>query len=264
MRPEITISNEYHTPDDYPHLLLDRLTFNSRFVFMGLFLKTVFESRSLARKGVYDANLWASTSNDIFTSVEQCGGRFHITGMDNLRNLTEPVLILSNHMSTLETMIFPGIIRPMLDITFVVKDALVRHWAFRDVMISRGPIVLSRENPREDFKIVMEQGEAKLRKGISIVIFPQGTRKQVFNPAEFNSLGTKLAAKTGVKVIPTAIKTDFWGEGKISSYLGPIHRDRPICIDFGPPIAVTGTGKKEHQQVVDYIAAKIQSWPHSN
>ena len=260
MRPEITANNEYHTPENYPHLLIDRITGQTRFVFTALYLKTVFESRSYARKGIYDSTLWVKTSRDIFANVERCGGRFHITGLNHLKNLSGPALILSNHMSTLETMIFPGIIQPIRPVTFVVKDALVRHWAFRDVMISRSPIVLSRENPREDFKIVMEQGAEKLAKGISIVIFPQGTRKEVFVPQEFNSLGTKLAAKTGVPVIPVAIKTDFWGFSKVSSYLGPIHRDRPVMIEFGEPLYVHGTGKDEHQHIVNFIDQRIKSW----
>lgn len=261
MRQDITAKNEYHTPENFPHLWIDKVTFQSRFIFMALFLKTVFQSRYLARRNRYPAEKWSSTSHDIFTSVERCGGRIHITGMDNIRNAKGPVLILSNHMSTLETMIFPGIIQPLTDVTFVVKEALVKHWAFKDVLLSRNPIVLSRENPREDFKIVMEQGQDRLQKGTSIVIFPQSTRKEVFIPSEFHSLGTKLAAKTGAMVIPTAIKTDFWGSGLVSSYLGPIYRNRPVYIDFGEPIAVTGSGKEEHQKIVDYIANKIKSWP---
>lgn len=260
MRSEITASDEYHTPEDTPHFWLDRITGNTRYVFTAMFLKTVFQSRNLARKGKYDSETWIDTSHEIFTSVERCGGRFHITGLDHLRHLSEPALILSNHMSTLETMIFPGIIQPLVNITFVVKDALVKHWAFKDVMLSRDPIVLSRENPREDFKIVMEQGPERLKKGISIVIFPQSTRRPVFRAEEFNSLGTKLAAKTGVQVVPVAIKTDFWGFSSFSSYLGPIYRDRPIHIEFGKPLNVSGNGKDEHQQIVDFIDSRIRNW----
>jgi 1-acyl-sn-glycerol-3-phosphate acyltransferase len=260
MRPEITANDEYRTPENFPHLLLDRLTFKSRFVFTGLFLKTVFQTRSYAKRGIYDDSLWVSTSHDIFTSVERCGGRFHITGFENLRNCEPPVILLSNHMSTLETMIFPGLIRPFFPVTFVVKDALVRHWAFKDVMLSRNPVVLSRENPREDLQIVLEKGAERLRSEMSIVIFPQSTRRPVFKASEFNSLGTKLAARTGVKVIPVAIKTDFWGVSKVSSYLGPIHRDRIVHIAFGEPIQVNGSGKEEHQKIVDFIDSKIKSW----
>jgi 1-acyl-sn-glycerol-3-phosphate acyltransferase len=260
MRGEITAENEYITPKDFPHLLIDRLTFNSRFVFTGLFLRSVFKARGMARKGLYDTRQWVDSSHEIFTDVEKCGGKIHITGLDNFRTLPGPVLFLSNHMSTLETMIFPGIIQPLTDVTFVVKEALVNHWAFKDVMRSRNPIVLSRSNPREDFRIVMEQGQERLQHKISIIIFPQSTRKKEFNPAEFNSLGTKLAAKAGVPVIPVAIKTDFWGFGKYSSYLGPIDRKKTVHIAFGEPIAVNGSGKEEHQQVVDFIQRHIDTW----
>lgn len=260
IRNEITSGNEYHTPENTPHMLLDRLTGNTRFIFTALFLRTVFESRALALKGRYTTEKWIETSHDIFTSVERCGGRIHITGLDNIRKTTGATLFLSNHMSTLETMIFPGIIRPLKDITFVVKDELVKHWAFRDVMLSREPIVLGRENPREDLLTVMEQGTARLKKGKSIVIFPQSTRKTVFKASEFNSIGTKLAAKTGVQVIPVAIKTDFWGFGKVSSYLGPIHRDKPVHIAFGSPMTISGTGKEDHQRIVEFIAQHIEYW----
>ena len=260
MRQEITADNEYMTPEDYPHLLIDRLTFNSRFIFTALFLKSVFRARSLARKKLYDTRQWIDSSHEIFSYVEQCGGRIHITGMDNVRNSEGPVLLLSNHMSTLETMIFPGIIQPLKNVTFVVKDALVNHWAFKDVMRSRNPIVLSRANPREDFRIVMEQGQERLKNDISIIIFPQSTRKKVFHPAEFNSLGTKLAAKAGVRVIPIAIKTDFWGFGKYSSYLGPIDRSKKVHIAFGEPITVSGSGKEEHLKVVEFIQTHLEAW----
>ena len=67
MRPDITADNEYHTPENTPHLLVDRLTFNSRFIFTALFLKTVFKSRYLARNKRYGTLQWVETSHDIFT-----------------------------------------------------------------------------------------------------------------------------------------------------------------------------------------------------
>jgi 1-acyl-sn-glycerol-3-phosphate acyltransferase len=260
MRQEITDDNEYHTPEDRPHILFDRLTFNSRFLFTGMFLKRVFTARHLARKGLYDTGQWVNSSQEIFTDVERCGGRIHITGLDHVRNSQGPALFLSNHMSTLETMIFPGIIQPLKNVTFVVKDELVNHWAFKDVMRSRNPIVLSRANPREDFRIVMEQGQERLLDNISIIIFPQSTRRVEFLPSEFNSLGTKLAAKAGVQVIPVAIKTDFWGFGKFSSYLGPIDRSKHVHIAFGEPMKVNGSGKEEHLKIVEFIQARLESW----
>jgi 1-acyl-sn-glycerol-3-phosphate acyltransferase len=99
-----------------------------------------------------------------------------------------------------------------------------------------------------------------LQNGVSLIIFPQGTRKKTFNPSEFNSLGTKLAARTGAKVVPVAIKTDFWGPGRLSSYLGPIARKKHVYIAFGAPVAVSGSGKEEHQEIVDFISRHLEQW----
>ena len=131
-------------------------------------------------------------------------------------------------MSTLETMIFPSIICSIKRVTFVVKESLVKHPLFKDVMLSRDPIVVGRSDPRKDLEAVMNGGADLLSKGISIVIFPQSTRSLEFRPEEFNSLGVKLAKKAGVPVVPVAIKTDFWGNGKYIKELGPIDGKKPV------------------------------------
>lgn len=253
-------AGEYYTPEDTPRYLADRLALNTRIYFMSRYVSLCFSTRNAARKGRYDTAYWISSSHDVFRLIEGCGGRFRITGLEDIRKSRGPVVFISNHMSTLETMIFPGIIQPLKDVTFIVKDTLVNHWAFGDVMRSRNPIVLSRSNPREDFKIVMEQGLDRISSGISVIIFPQHTRRTEFVPEEFNSLGIKLAARAGIPVIPVAIKTDFWGTGRYTKYLGPIHRRRPIHIAFGEPFPVTGTGKTEHQDVIDYIQSHLERW----
>src|SRR4030043_2323348 len=135
--------------------------------------------------------------------------------MQNISKSEGPVLFIGNHMSTLETMVLPCIIAPHREVTFVVKESLVKHPLFGDVMRSRNPIVVGRTDPRKDLEAVMNGGMDLLSKGISIVIFPQSTRSVEFIPEEFNSLGVKLAKKAGVKVVPIAIKTDFWGNGKL-------------------------------------------------
>jgi len=131
--------------------------------------------------------------------------------MENITKSPEPVLFIGNHMSTLETMILPCLISPLRNVTFVVKESLVKHPLFGDVMRSRDPIIVGRTDPRKDLEAVMNGGMELLSKGISIVIFPQSTRNVIFKPEEFNSLGVKLAKKAGVQVVPIALKTDFWG-----------------------------------------------------
>jgi 1-acyl-sn-glycerol-3-phosphate acyltransferase len=93
-----------------------------------------------------------------------------------------------------------------------------------------------------------------------VIVFPQGTRTDVFNRAGFNSLGIKLASKAGVPVIPVAVKTDFWGNSPILRGFGPVHRDRPVMIEFGEPLTVSGRGKAEHEVCLDFIESRLRSW----
>lgn len=252
--------NEYHTPKDTPRFLMDKLLLNTRVLLMTRVVAQLLDSRSLALKNKYTAEEWAKASINIMKSIEGCGGRFHITGFDELRNCNKPIVIVSNHMSTLETMVFPGLIAPFMEFNFVVKHSLAKHPIFGPVMLARSPITVMRTNPREDLQKVMVDGVKLLEKGSSIVIFPQSTRTVKFIPEEFNSLGAKLAKKGGVQVLPIAIKTDFWQTGKYLKDLGPIDRSKDIYISFGKPLDIEGTGKEEHKKIVEFIGSKIAEW----
>jgi 1-acyl-sn-glycerol-3-phosphate acyltransferase len=252
--------NAYDTPENTRRFLMDRLFAGSRWFFIFCYIGEVFRTRPLALKKVYDRAIWADSSHRIFTLIEGCGGRFHLRGLDHLRCCTGPVVFISNHMSTLETFVLPCIIAPLMEVTFVVKESLVQHFLFGPIMRSRAPIVVKRINPREDFQVVMQRGKELLSKGTSVIIFPQSTRTAVFNPGEFNSLGVKLAKAAGVKVVPVAVKTDFWENGKYLKDIGPLNREKPIHIIFGTPMNITGSGKEEHRQIVEFIVNNLEQW----
>ena len=253
-------SNSYHTPEKKKLSLRDKILLNNRLYFTLKYAGIVLKTRKQAARKLYFTKDWTDSSFYIFRFIEKTGGNFHITGMENITKSSGPVLFISNHMSTLETMIFPCIIQPLREVTFVVKESLVKHPLFGDVMRSRDPIVVGRKDPRRDFETVMNEGAEKLKKGISIIIFPQSTRSLEFKPEEFNSLGVKLARKAGVEVVPVAIRTDYWGNGKLIKELGPIDRHKPINIKFGEPFGIKGNGKEENQKIIDFIKSSLEEW----
>lgn len=252
--------SEYDTPHDCPRFFGDRLFLNTRWYFVGGYIREVFRSRSIALKGLYDRKAWAESSYRIFKLIEGCGGHFHLRGLDNVRSCESPLVFVSNHMSILETFVFPCIVAPYTEVTFVVKESLVRHPLFGPVMRSRNPIVIKRINPREDFQAVMTRGKDLLAGGISVIVFPQSTRSAEFMPEEFNSMGVKLAKAAGVKLMPIAVKTDFWENGRYLKDLGAINRSKPIHMIFGQPFPVKGSGKGEHKQVIDFIIENLRQW----
>jgi 1-acyl-sn-glycerol-3-phosphate acyltransferase len=253
-------SDTYKTPERVNPTIRERLLSDSRLYFVLKYATIVFRSRTQAKRKLYDTRAWADSSYYIFRFIEKAGGRFNITGMENIVKHDGAVLFISNHMSTLETMILPCIIAPHRELTFVVKESLVRHPLFKDVMLSRNPVVVGRSDPRKDLEAVMNVGAELLSKGNSIVIFPQSTRNLEFKPEEFNSLGVKLAKKAGVPVVPIALKTDFWGNGRLIKELGPLDHKKTIHFKFGEPFKVTGNGKEDNNRIISFIQASLEEW----
>jgi 1-acyl-sn-glycerol-3-phosphate acyltransferase len=253
-------SYSYSTPEKDHLSLKEKILLNNRMYFVLKYAGVVLRTRKEAMRGVYDTKAWTDSSFEVFRYIEKIGGKFQITGMENITKSTGPVLFISNHMSTLETMIFPSIIGELRELTFVVKESLIKHPLFGAVMRSRNPVIVGRTDPRKDFEAVMSGGAELLAKGVSIVIFPQSTRSVEFKPEEFNSIGVKLAKKTGVEVVPVAIKTDFWGNGKVIKELGRLDRHKTIHIKFGEPFKVTGNGKEGNQKIIDFIQASLEEW----
>jgi len=253
-------STTYHSPEKKQSFLKESFFTNNRLYFILKYAGTVLRTRKEAIRKVYDTKAWADSSFEIFRYIEKTSGKCHISWLKNIINPAGPRLCNSNHISTLETMILPAIIAPHKELTFVVKESLVKHPLFGDVMRSRNPVVVGRTDPRKDFEAVLNGGADLLSKGVSIVIFPQSTRSVEFRPEEFNSLGVKLARKAGVEVVPVALKTDFWGNGKWIKELGPIDSKKPIHIKFGKPFRVTGNGREENQRIIEFIQTALKEW----
>ncbi|HEX2982347.1 MAG TPA: lysophospholipid acyltransferase family protein [Ignavibacteriales bacterium] len=237
-----------------------RIYINSSITFWKRFVGIVFKSASLAQAGKYDGYQWANSSIDILDALENAGMQFEFTGLKNIQTTEGPVVFISNHMSTLETVVLPGIIQPVKPITFVVKKELLSVPKFKHILSARDPIVVGRQNPREDLTTVMEEGSRKIKEGRSIVIFPQSTRNHVFNPESFNSLGVKLAKRNNIKVIPIALVTDAWGNGRYMKEFGKIDIRKKVRIAFGPALNAGATDINVHKYITDFIIQNLKNW----
>ncbi len=251
----LAANNSYVTPEGKSGIFLTpSLTF-----YYKLF-RIVFYSNRKVKKGYYDGINWAESSLDIKNRLEESGVKFSISGLENLRDIKAPVVFVSNHMSTLETMILPGIIQPVMDVTFIVKRELTTYPLFGPILKSRDPIVVGRENPRDDLVAVFGEGKKILQQGKSIIVFPQRTRVPYFDPSEFNTLGNKLAEKNSVPVIPVALVTDAWGIGSMVKELGKIDTSKTVHIAFGKVIPPGTNSAVSHSATKEFIEAKFREW----
>ncbi len=212
-------------------------------------------------KGLYTPERWAEHSNDILKITEKCGGKIEISGIDNIRKVKDdPVVFIGNHMTLLETMILPSIIEPIRRTTYVIKKSLLDFPAFGKLMEATDPIVVGRENPREDLINVLADGKKNLEKNISVILFPQSTRQPDFDSSKFNTLGIKLALRGKSKLVPIAIKTDFLENGKLIKDFGKLRRKKTVYIKFGEPLDLKGNGKEEHWKIIEFISENLKVW----
>lgn len=254
----LTIKNSYKSPDrPIPW-------FRSRFPSLLYYLRMmqlVLKASRDAKKGDFTIEKRVEGSLNIVRALEGVGVGFEVENLDTFRNLDSPCVFVSNHMSTLETFILTCIIEPDREITFVIKESLTRYPIFKHIMLSRDPVVVSRENPREDFETVLKEGQERLSRNISMVVFPQTTRSSVFDPSQFNTIGVKLARRAKAPIVPVALRTDAWGNSdRFIKDFGRIDPAKPVRICFGEPVHVKGNGKEEHETIVRFIAEKVNAW----
>ncbi len=254
---KIASLDEYRTPEGLAGMLSRRFP---SFFFHLRMLYLYVQGWLWASLGVYDDQKWVFGSLRVFKLLESVGVRFEIENLGLPGRLQGPVVFVANHMSTLETFILPCLIQPRCRIVFVVKESLLRFPFFGRVMRARNPVAVGRKNPRQDLRVVLEQGSLRLGEGNSVVIFPQTTRSVRFAPEQFNSMGIKLAKRADVPVVPVALKTDAWGVGRWLKDFGPIDRGKTVRIAFGEPVTVQGAGQGEHTKVVEFIQGKLEGW----
>jgi 1-acyl-sn-glycerol-3-phosphate acyltransferase len=223
-------------------------------------LNIFFFANRLTRKNLYDRYNWVNSSVMILDELEKVGVSIEIEGMSNITSFEGPAVFIANHMSTLETIALPSIINPVKPVVFVTKQELNTTPLFGPINSSRHPIIVGRSNARDDLMQVMNQGAERLKDGRSIILFPQKTRSPIFDESNFNTLGVKLAKRNNVPVVPLALLTDAWGNGKIMKEFGKIDITKQVYFSFGKPLTITGNGSEQQQLIVDFIKSNLKKW----
>ena len=224
------------------------------------FLNIVFKASAKAKHAKFKDADWCISSLGCLRALEKVGMQVEISGVTHIEQLDGPCVIIGNHMSLLETIVLPIVIRPVRKVTYIVKQSLLDYPVFGHILRSRDPIAVTRTNPRKDLKAVIDGGIARLEHGVSIIVFPQTSRMPVFDPSQFSTLGVKLAQKAGVPIVPLALKTDAWGNGKYFKDFGKVDPAKRVCFAFDAPIFVQERGVAEHKAIIKFITNKLAGW----
>lgn len=209
-----------------------KIYIGSSLLFIYIFTSVVFISPLIILCAIFPfpvrykvSNLWVASI--FFVAKICCGLTYQVEGLENLPK-DQAYIVLSKHQSAWETLA----LRLFLPIqTTVLKKSLTKipfgGWALSTLK----PIAIDRDNQRAALRTLVEQGIARLKEGLVVVIFPEGTRAAVGENKRFNAGGAMLAQKSGYPVIPLAHNAgEFWPRYSFLKYPGTIK------VKIGPAI----------------------------
>jgi 1-acyl-sn-glycerol-3-phosphate acyltransferase len=141
------------------------------------------------------------------------------------------VLYVGNHRSYFDILVgyvtVPGLMG------FVAKKEMEKIPLLSTWMEYVNCLFLDRKNLKEGLKTILT-GIDQVKNGISVWIFPEGTRNKNENPLDllsFKEGSLKIAEKSGCPVVPVAIT----GTAEVFEQHFPFIRPSRVTIEFGKP-----------------------------
>lgn len=176
-----------------------------------------------------------------------CGTRTIVLGEENVPKDTA-VLYVANHRSFFDIpLTYVRVPRPT---GYISKKEMEKVPLLSIWMKLLHCLFLDRDNIKEGLKTIL-QGVEKVKNGISICIFPEGTRNRVpdtFLP--FHEGSFKIAEKGNVPIVPITMNNT----SAIFEDQFPKIRKTTVIIAYGKPIYLTDLPKEERK----FIGAAIQ------
>ncbi|MFN3551039.1 MAG: lysophospholipid acyltransferase family protein [Endomicrobiia bacterium] len=179
---------------------------------------------------------------------------------NELLKISYPVIFISNHMSSLETLLFGYILGRYTKITFILKKSLLYYPIFGKILKFLDPIAVSRNNPRKDFRLVLKKYEILYKNKVSLVVFPQATRSLNIEDNKFSSIGIKIAKIFNIGIVPIFVKTDFLSIGKIIKDIGIVNTKKNVYIKIFPYIPAEKINKNTNQQIVEILKKELAKY----
>lgn len=165
-----------------------------------------------------------------------------VRGEENIPKDT-PVLYIGNHRSYFDVVItYTRVPRPT---GYIAKKEMLK-WPFLvNWMKNLHCLFLDRNDIKQGLKIILTAIE-KVKSGISICIFPEGTRNRVNHTfMEFHEGSFKIAAKTGCPIIPMTI----YNSADIFEDHLPKVKKTTVILEYGKPIYIKDLSKEDQKRI---------------
>lgn len=187
-------------------------------------------------------NLWSRVTMWLLQSLN--GVRIEVEGREHIPS-DRSVVVMCNHQSQWETFYLQLLISPQATI---LKRELLWVPFFGWGLALLRPIAINRSKSSQALKTLLREGQQRLEEGISVVIYPEGTRQAPGEMGGFNPGGAMLAVRAGVDVLPMVHNAgDCWPRRSILRFPGTIR------LRIGAPFSTAGLSAKQ-------VSARAETW----
>lgn len=184
------------------------------------------------------------------------GVRMHIIGEENVPK-DQSVLYVGNHRSYFDVvMTYTRVPRPT---GYIAKKEMLRYPLLMHWMKNLHCLFLDRDDLKSGMKTILE-AISLLKSGVSICVFPEGTRNRTDEMLPFKEGSLKMAEKSGCPIVPMAITNS----ADIFENHLPKMIKTDVIIEYGKPF-YTKDVPKEHQKFLgSYTQNLIQEMLDKN
>jgi 1-acyl-sn-glycerol-3-phosphate acyltransferase len=160
-------------------------------------------------------------------------------------------VFLSNHQSLFDIPVLLG--TAPCQIRMMAKRSLFRIPIFGWSIAAGGFIPIDRGGDGGAARQSFSSAIARLKKGTSLLLFPEGTRALSETLLPFQRGGFLIAMKTGLPIVPVGIRGTRAVQGKNSFAIRPCE----IEVRYGAPIDIAAYGVRRKRELIAEVRARI-------
>lgn len=170
------------------------------------------------------------------------GTKVTVIGKENIPD--EPTLFVGNHRSFFDIVILYTHCKRLTG--FVAKDSLEKIPSLRVWMRYLYCLFLKRDDIKQGMKIILQAIEY-VKQGVSICIFPEGTRNEgeELSMLPFKEGSLKIALKTGCPIVPVALNNT----AEIFENHFPKIKKTHVIVEYGKPIYPQDLSREEQKVI---------------